>query len=139
MTGKQGEFGWPEIDEAWRAVTMAFAHYGKEIRPLRGTRRDHLSRLIADGYSAADLVSAVHGYVHWHGGLAKKPDGFEPLKWFTPDTVFRLDKLETRIEFGSAGPFRTRRDVAKERAQAAEGERRREIDKVKEERRLRAV
>lgn len=136
---KQVEFGWPELDDAWRLITAAFAHYGKTIRPLRGARRDHLSRLIADGYTPEELASAVHGYVHWHKGLDPKPDGFEPWRWFTPDSVFRLEKLEARIEFGMAGPYRSKRDLAKERAQAAEDERRREIAKVMEERRLRVV
>jgi hypothetical protein len=53
--------------------------------------------------------------------------------------VFRLEKLETRIEFGMAGPYRSRREVAQERVSRAEIERRAEIAKVMEERRLRAV
>lgn len=136
---KQAAFGWPELDDAWRQITEAFALYGKVVRPLKGTRRDHMSRLIADGYTAEELVAAVHGYVHWHKGIDPKPDGFEPAKWFTPDSVFRLDKLEARIEFGMAGPYKSKRDIAQERRQAAEDERRREIAKVMEERRLRAV
>lgn len=139
MSRDQIAFGWPEIDEAWKRITAAFAMYGKQIRPLRGTRRDHMSRLFADGYTADELVAAVHGYVHWHKGLTDKGDGFDPSKWFTPDSVFRLEKLEARIEFGMAGPYRSRRDIAQERAQAAQDERQREIAKVMEERRLRSV
>lgn len=140
MARDQIAFGWPELDEAWTRITEAFALYGKTIRPLRGTRRDHMSRLIADGYTADELVAAVHGYVHWHEGLDPKPgDTFDPRKWFTPDSVFRLEKLEARIEFGSAGPYRSRRNVAQERAQAAQDAREREIAKVREERGLRAV
>ena len=119
-------------------VTEAFAFYGKEIRPLKGTRRDHISRLIADGYTADELVAAVHGYVHWHDGLKADPD-FDPRKWFTPDSVFRLEKLENRIEFGMAGPYVSKRDRVAERARTAQEEREREIAKVMEERRLRAV
>lgn len=136
---KQAAFGWPEMDAMWAEVTKAFAHYGKAIRPLKGARRDHMSRLIADGYTADELVAAVHGYVHWHKGLHDKGDGFDPTKWFTPDSVFRLEKLEARIEFGQAGPYRSRQDRAAERATRAEEERQREIAKVMEERRLRAV
>lgn len=135
---KQAGFGWPELDEAWQRITEAFASYGKTIRPLRGARRDHMSRLIADGYTADELVAAVHGYVHWHKGLDARPD-FDPRQWFTPESVFRLEKLETRIEFGMAGPYRSRREVAQERVSRAEVERRAEIAKVMEERRLRAV
>ena len=136
---KQAAFGWPELDEAWERITQAFAYYGKTIRPLRGTRRDHMSRLIADGYTADELVAAVHGYVHWHKGLHDKGDGFDPNKWFTPDSVFRLEKLENRIEFGMAGPYKSRREIASERVSRAEIERQREIAKVMDERRLRAV
>ncbi len=137
---KQSCFGWPEIDEAWREVTAAFAIYGKKLRPLKGARRDLMSKLIADGYTADELVAAVHGYVHWHKGLEPKPgESFDPSKWFTPETVFRAEKLELRIELGEAGPYRSRRDVAAERARAAQEEREREIAKVMEERKLRAV
>jgi hypothetical protein len=143
MARDQIAFGWPELDEAWTRITAAFAFYGKTIRPLRGTRRDHMSRLIADGYTADELVAAVHGYVHWHKGLEPRMgrDGkpFEPLQWFTPDSVYRLEKLENRIEFGMAGPYQSRRNVAQERAQAAQDAREREVAKVMEERRLRAV
>ena len=135
---KQAGFGWPELDEAWQRITEAFASYGKTIRPLRGARRDHMSRLIADGYTADELVAAVHGYVHWHKGLDARPD-FDPRQWFTPDSVFQLEKLENRIEFGMAGPYRSRKDIASERARTAQEEREREIAKVMEERRLRVV
>lgn len=137
---RQTCFGWPEIDKAWREVTSAFASYGKKLRPLKGARRDMMSKLIADGYTPDELVAAVHGYVHWHKGLDPKPgENFDPRQWFTPESVFRAEKLEIRIELGEAGPYRSRRDIAKERAQAAEDARQREIQKVMEERRLKAV
>lgn len=137
---KQAGFGWPELDEAWRRITEAFALYGKTIRPLRGDRRDHMSRLIADGYTPDELVAAVHGYVHFHKGLDQKPGSdFDPWKFFTPDAVFRLHKIEARIEFGMAGPYRFRREVTRERVSRAEMERQAEIAKVMEERKLRAV
>ena len=136
---KQAALDWPEMDAMWAEVTKAFALYGKSIRPLKGARRDHMSRLIADGYTADELVAAVHGYVHWHKGLHDKGDGFDPMKWFTPDSVFRLEKLEARIEFGQAGPYRSKQDRIADRARTAQEEREREIAKVMEERRLRAV
>lgn len=140
MARDQIAFGWPELDETWKRITDAFAFYGKAVRPLKGTRRDHMSRLIADGYTADELVAAVHGYVHWHGGLQPKAgDTFDPRKWFTPDSVYRLEKLENRIEFGMAGPYQSKRDIAAQRARTAQEEREREIAKVMEERRLRAV
>lgn len=117
MSRNQIAFGWPEIDEVWKRVTEAFAFYGKQIRPLRGARRDHISRLIADGYTADELVAAVHGYVHFHGGLDEHADGFKPRKWFDPDSVYRLEKLERRIELGEAGAFV---HVSREEAHAAE-------------------
>jgi hypothetical protein len=137
---QQTGFGWPEIDEAWRGITAAFAFYGKKIRPLKGHRRDQMSKLIADGYTPEELVAAVHGYVHWHKGLDPKPgETFDPRQWFNPDSVFRFEKLEMRIELGEAGPYRSRRDVAAERATRAQIEREQEIAKVMEERRLKAV
>lgn len=131
---KQAAFGWPELDEAWRLITAAFAHYGKKVRPLKGARRDHLSRLIADGYTAEELAAAVHGYVWFHGGLDARDD-FDPRKWFDPDSVFRFDKLERRIELGEQGPWvyrnpeqqrmaavKARQEAARARVEAARRE-----------------
>lgn len=140
---KQAAFGWPEMDAMWEEVTKAFAYYGKRIRPLKGSRRDHMSRLIADGYTADELAAAVHGYVRFHEGLEprKRQDGseFDPRKWFDPETIFGPEKLEKRIELGEAGPYQSRQNVAAQRATRAEIERQQEIAKVMEERRLRAV
>ena len=94
-----------EADEAWPAVVAAFARYGKRVHPrLRGARRKHVQRLLADGFEPAELVQAVDGYVRWHEGLARRDD-FDPRKWFTPETVLRVEKLEMRIELGLEGPW----------------------------------
>lgn len=125
-----------DTDAIWSEVVQAFAHYGKKVRPLKGARRKHIERLIhEDCYEAYELVAAVHGYVHRHNGLDKHPDGFEPRKWFTPESVFRLEKLEMRIELGEAGPWRKpetaserrdreRREYYEQERQRVEAERR---------------
>lgn len=123
-----------DIDEAWDVVAQAFAHYGKQIRPLKGARRKHIERLIAEGYGGDELAAAVHGYVHWHKGLDRKPDGFEPRQWFTPESVFRLEKLEMRIELGEAGAWRKPESAAERRERERREEYERERAKVLAER-----
>ena len=133
--------GGEEIAEVWRSVTAAFAFYGKQVRPLKGKRLDLVKRLMAGGYTAEELVACVHGYVHFHSGLAKKPDGWEPLRYFTPESVFRLEKLEPRCELGMAGPWRKPETASERRDREREAEYRAEREKVLEERRglLRSV
>ena len=128
-----------DADEAWAVIREAFAAYGKRTLPsLRGARRKLLDRLLDDGYSAEDLVAAVHGYVRFHRGL-RVEDGFDPRRFFTPESVFRLEKLEPRIELGLDGPWKKpetsneRRD--RERQERVAQERR----VVAQERSLRAV
>ena len=94
-----------EAEEAWEALVAAFGYYGKRVNPrLRGARRKHLQRLLRDGFEPDELAAAVHGYVRWHEGLDRRDD-FDPRKWFTPETVLRVDKLEMRIELGLDGPW----------------------------------
>ena len=110
-------------DESWPKVVEAFSHYGKRITfRLRGARRRLIERLSDEGYEADDLVAAVHGYVRFHNGLEPR-DGFEPAKYFTPESVFRFEKLEPRIELGIEGPWRkpiSREDAIKARQKAAQ-------------------
>ena len=128
-----------DADDAWAVIREAFAAYGKRTLPsLRGARRKLLDRLLDDGYTAEDLVAAVHGYVHFHRGL-RAEDGFDPRRFFTPESVFRLEKQEPRIELGLDGPWKKpetsneRRD--RERQERVAKERR----VVAQERSLRAV
>ena len=128
-----------DADDAWAVIREAFAAYGKRTLPsLRGARRKLLDRLLDDGYTAEDLVAAVHGYVHFHRGL-RAEDGFDPRRFFTPESVFRLEKLAPRIELGLDGPWKKpepsteRRD--RERQERVAQERR----VVAQERSLRAV
>jgi len=96
-----------EADEAWEAIVEAFGRYGKRVNTrLRGARRKHVERLLADDYEVEDLVAAVHGYVHSHDGLDREMGSeFNPRRWFTPESVFRLEKIELRIELGLEGPW----------------------------------
>lgn len=143
MKKPQAELDLDGLAEAWVAIAAAFAFYGKQIRAPKGLRQAHLNRLLAEGYTGAELACAVHGYVRFHEGLHARPgrDGFafDPSKWFDPDSVFRLDRLERRIELGELGPFKSKQSLARERAEAAEADRQRYIAQVKEERRLRLV
>lgn len=116
----------------WLQVVEAFGHYQKRVTPkLRGARKRLIERL-AEEYSTEDLVSAVHGYVHFHKGLDER-NGFDPRQWFTPESVFRFEKLEGRIELGMDGPWRkplsheeqvkARQKAAQERLNAARANR----------------
>ena len=109
-------------ESVWPAITAAFAHYGKRVGPIRGERRRMIARLLSEGYDEADLVAAVHGYCHFHGGLEPR-EGFDPMKWFKPDSVFRVSKLDDRIDLGMDGPWRkpaSREELVKARQKAAQ-------------------
>ncbi len=118
-------------DDVWPQVVEAFAHYGKRVQPrLRGERLRLVKRLLADGYEAHDLVAATHGYVVYHEGLEPKMGSdFDPRRYFTPESVFRLEKLEPRIELGLEGPYRKPESAPERR----ERERREEYERAREE------
>lgn len=122
-------------------MAEAFAHYGKRVTPrLRGERLKLISRLLVD-YEPDELVAAVHGYVRFHEGLEPKADGFPPRRYFTPESVFRFEKIESRVELGLDGPWvkplsheervKARQEAARKRVEEARAE--------KENNRLRAV
>ena len=120
-------------------IREAFAAYGKRTLPsLRGARRKLLDRLLDDGYSAEDLVAAVHGYVHFHRGL-RAEDGFDPRRFFTPESVFRLEKLEPRIELGLDGPWKKPETSSERRDRERQERVAKERRVVAQERSLRAV
>ncbi len=128
-----------DADEAWAVIREAFAAYGKRTLPsLRGARRKLLDRLLDDGYSAEDLVAAVHGYVHFHRGL-RAEDGFDPRRFFTPESVFRLEKLEPRIELGLDGPWKKPETSSERRDRERQERVAKERRVVAQERSLRAV
>lgn len=130
-------------DKAWPHVVEAFGFYRKRVTPrLRGARRALIERLLADDYEVEDLVAAVHGYVRFHNGLDREMGSeFDPRKYFTPESVFRLEKLEPRIELGIDGPWR-KPETAAERRERERSEQyaaaRRQVAREREER-LRAV
>lgn len=110
-------------DEVWGQVAEAFSFYGKRVTPrLRGARRKLIERILTE-YDGEELVAAVHGYVRFHEGLDQE-DGsnFNPRKYFTPESVFRLEKIESRVELGFNGPYQkplSREDAVKARQEAA--------------------
>lgn len=122
-------------DEVWPEIIKAFAFYGKKVRPMKGERRKMIQRLLDDDYDTDELVAAVHGYVHQHDGLDAPEGEWQPRKYFTPESVFRLDKLEMRIEQGDTPWVRVnakerheqevkaRQEAARKRVEAARKER----------------
>lgn len=118
-------------DDVWTDVVSAFAHYGKRITPrLRGDRRKLVEKLLAEGYEATDLIAAVNGYVRFHKGLdAEFSHGKTARDYFTPESVFRWEKIENRIEIGLDGPWeaplshedqvKAKQRAARERVEAA--------------------
>ena len=130
----------PSPESVWPAIVEAFAFYGKRVGPIRGERRRMVKRLLDEGYTGEDLVAAIHGYVAHHDGLEAK-DEFNPRKYFKPDSVFRIHKLDDRIDLGIDGPWRkpmSREETVKARQQAAR-ERVAAARRAQEEPRLRAV
>jgi|DEB0MinimDraft_10_1074344.scaffolds.fasta_scaffold333175_1 hypothetical protein len=129
-----------QADEAWPAVVEAFAHYGKKVVPkLRSERRKLVEQLLVE-FEPEELVAAVHGYVRYHEGLDQKDD-FNPRKFFNPESVFRLGKMEQRVELGLEGPWSrplTHEEQVKARQEAAR-ERVARAREAMEAKRLRAL
>lgn len=128
-------------DAAWAELTRAFAFYGKKVRPMRGNRREIVEKVLSMDYEPREFGLAVHGYVQTHDGLDKKPDGFDPKKFFAPENILRHEKLERRIELGEQlGPWKPVKRVsrAEERERKAEAEREANKQQVLAERIARA-
>jgi hypothetical protein len=88
------------MDEIWDQVRQAFAFYDKKLSPVCGpARRKLIEKRLEQGYTVECLVAAVHGYVHFHEGLEAQ-EGFNPRKWFNPETVWREEKMDMRVELG---------------------------------------
>ncbi len=94
-----------DIDTIWPQIREAFAFYGRKLSPVCGSsRRKLIEKRLAEGSTGADLVQAVSGYVHFHEGLDPKPgEDFNPRKWFDPDSVFKAERFDTRVELGEQG------------------------------------
>ncbi len=94
-----------DIDSVWPKIRAAFAFYGRKISPVCGpSRRKLIEKRLAEGYSPQAIVRAVDGYCHFHEGLDQKPgEDFNPRKWFDPDSVFKAERFDTRVELGEQG------------------------------------
>ncbi len=94
-----------ETDDIWPQIREAFAFYGRQVSPVCGpSRRKLIEKRLAEGYSPQAIISAVDGYVHFHEGLDPKPgEDFNPRKWFDPDSVFKAERFDTRVELGEQG------------------------------------
>ena len=92
-------------------VAAAFAAYGKPVRTWSEARkREMRARLKEAGGDPAVLASAVHGYAYFHRGSTDEQ--FDPLRYLTPDTVFRpskfakyLDAAHEAADLGLVPPF----------------------------------
>lgn len=91
-----------EIDDIWPQIIEAFGHYGKKLRASPGPeRRKLLQKRIDDGYSADELIAAVHGYLWLHGGFDRDfGDGTTSGDYFRPETVFKATGMDDRVERG---------------------------------------
>ena len=95
------------IDTIWPTIRAAFAHYGVTTRAKLGTtRRKMLQRHLDDGIELEELPMAVHGYVREHKGLDTQfSNGLTSGDYMRFETVFKLDKMELRVELGAKGPW----------------------------------
>ena len=81
----------PRAIEAWPGIRAAFAEHGKQVGEQVGVDRAALlAKRLDEGHTPEDLVMAVHGYVRGHGGLEPQ-DGFDPSRYFRPQTIFKAD------------------------------------------------
>ncbi len=94
-----------DVDDIWPDIVKEFAFYGKKLSARCGSaRRKLIEKRLGEGSTGADLVQAVSGYVHFHEGLDPKPgEDFNPRKWFDPDSVFKAERFDTRVELGEQG------------------------------------
>jgi hypothetical protein len=130
------------IDEIWPEIQKAFAFYGKRIRPSPSPeRRKLIQKRLDDGFTPQELVAAVHGYVHSHGGLDREfGNGLTSGHYLRPETVYKAEGFEDRVERGDR-PWMAPKHVSRaaERDHRASAEREAYRATVMEERRLRAV
>ena len=97
------------LDDVWPEILKAFAFYGRQnIRSKLGPdRRKLLQKRIDDGFTPTELVAAVHGYTHSHGGLDRVfGNGLTSGHYLRPETVFKAEGFEDRVERGLEGPWR---------------------------------
>ncbi len=96
-----------DIDAVWPEIREVFSFYGRRLSPVCGaSRRKLIGKRLSEGYATTDLISAIHGYVRFHGGL--EPDAgetFNPRKWFDPEAVFKETRFDTRVELGYEGQW----------------------------------
>ncbi len=115
------------IDSIWPKIRAAFAQYGVTTRvKLGATRRNMLQRHLDDGIELEELPMAVHGYIREHKGLNTQfSNGLTSGDYLRFETVFKLDKMELRVELGAKGPWTAPRHSSRaaEREHKARAER----------------
>ena len=121
------------IETIWPDIVEAFAFYGKKIRPNPSPDRlALLQRRLNEGFSPPELVMAIHGYVHAHGGLDRVfGNGLNSGHYLRPETVFKAEGFEDRVERGDRpwvkpksreAEVKARQAAAQERVDAARRE-----------------
>lgn len=90
----------PRVEQAWPAIRTAFSEHGTSLSESIAIDRSKLiAKRIDAGATADDLVAAVHGYVRANG-LERRPDGFDPGRYFRPQTIFKEDGFSDRVDAG---------------------------------------
>lgn len=102
----------PRVEAAWPAIRDAFAEHGTQLGESIAIDRSKLiAKRIDAGATTDDLVAAVHGYVRANG-LERRPDGFDPGRYFRPQTIFKEDGFSDRVDAGR-GPRPVARGASK--------------------------
>ncbi len=130
------------IDTIWPKIRAAFAHYGVTTRvKLSAGRRKILQRHLDDGIELDELPMAVHGCVRHYDGLDTRfTSGQLSRRYVVFESVFKLEKMELRVELGAQGPWAKPRHstTAAKREHKARAEReagRAEVEAVSDEER----
>lgn len=90
----------PRVQAAWPTIRAAFAEHGTELGESIAIDRSKLiAKRLDAGATPDDLVCAVHGYVRANG-LEARADGFDPGKFFRPQTIFKEDGFSDRVDAG---------------------------------------
>ena len=64
-------------------------------------RAKAISARMHEGATPEQLVQAVEGYVQQNGGLDVDSEGRDPRRWFRPETVFKAEGFDDRVERGA--------------------------------------
>ena len=92
--------------DAWPALRAAAAEYGVNwiVSPGRAQVKLIATRIRDDGLTPKQLEQIIHGFIVLRG--TKAENGFDPLKYLYPKTLYRESNWPDYLGAGEAPPKR---------------------------------